>query len=286
MSHDAPGLVVLPSRLAGVEAVRVTGDTRLWSGVSTRYGVTVVYAGAFDFWYRGRAWTQTQGILKLKEPGVVHRDLRVHAPVTAQSVTLDAPVVEAAARELGLRAPPRLPALRDGIGRAEALALHAALRDPGSDTLALQCLLSGMLAALLLGAGASTSAEAVPRARRAALRARDLLHASVVEGVSLDALAVATGLGRFHLLRTFRQELGLTPHAYLTHLRVSRARELLARGVPAARAALEVGLYDQSQLHRHFVRIVGTSPGAYARAVRGTSTSPKKSAERVPHPRR
>ncbi|GMU01774.1 AraC family transcriptional regulator [Corallococcus caeni] len=285
MRRDESGLVVLPARLAGVDGVRVAGDTRLWSGVSTRYGVTVVYAGAFDFWYRGRAWTQAEGVLKLKEPGEVHRDLRVHAPVTAQSLTLAVPVVEGAARELGLRAPPHLPALSGGIGRAEALALHAALRDPGSDALALQCLLAGMLAALL-GASASASVEAVPRARRAALRARDLLHASVVKGVSLEALALASGLGRFHLLRTFRQELGLTPHAYLTHLRVSRARELLARGVPAARAALEVGLYDQSQLHRHFVRIVGTSPGAYARAVRGTSTSPKKGAERVPHPRR
>ncbi|MBN8232167.1 helix-turn-helix transcriptional regulator [Corallococcus macrosporus] len=283
MRRDAPGLVVLPSRLAGVEGVRVAGDTRLWSGVSTRYGVTVVYAGAFDFWYRGRTWTQSEGVLKLKEPGEVHRDLRVHSPVTAQSMTLEAPVVEGAARELGLRAPPRMPALFGGIGHAEALALHAALRDPGSDALMLQGLLAEMLAALL---SARASAESVPRARRAALRARDLLHASVVEGVSLEALAVASGLGRFHLLRTFRQELGLTPHAYLTHLRVSRARELLARGVPAARAALEVGLYDQSQLHRHFVRIVGTSPGAYARAVRGTSTSPKKGAERATHSRR
>jgi AraC-like DNA-binding protein len=26
-----------------------------------------------------------------------------------------------------------------------------------------------------------------------------------------------------------------------------------------------VGLYDQSQLNRHFRRIVGTTPGAYAR---------------------
>lgn len=29
----------------------------------------------------------------------------------------------------------------------------------------------------------------------------------------------------------------------------------------------EVGLYDQSQLNRHFKRIVGLTPGQYARAV-------------------
>jgi AraC-like DNA-binding protein len=29
--------------------------------------------------------------------------------------------------------------------------------------------------------------------------------------------------------------------------------------------AQQVGLYDQSQLNRHFRRIVGTTPGQYAR---------------------
>jgi AraC-like DNA-binding protein len=272
---------LLPPRLPGVEAVRVTSDTRLWSGVSTRYGVAVVEAGAFDFWYRGRAWTLAPGPLKLKEPGEVHRDLRVHAPVTCQSLSLDVPLVHAAARELGLAAAPSLRPVTDGRGRTEALgqALHAALRDPGTGALALQSLLAELLAQVLGGA----TAEAGPaRARRAALRARDLVHASVEEGTSLEALAAAAGLGRFHLLRTFRREFGLTPHAYLTHLRVARARELLARGVSAARAALDVGLYDQSQLHRHFVRIVGVSPGAYARA----STSPKRARAHPSHPRR
>nr|WP_228530784.1 MULTISPECIES: AraC family transcriptional regulator [Myxococcaceae] len=247
----------------------------MWSGVSTRYGVAVVEAGAFDFWYRGRAWTLSPGRLKLKEPGEVHRDLRVHAPVTCQSLSLDVPLVQRAARELGLVAPPPLRPVTDGQGRMERLghALHTALRDPGADTLALQSLLTELLAQLLGGAIAD---EGPMRARRAALRARDVLHASVEQGASLEALATAAGLGRFHLLRTFRREFGLTPHAYLTHLRVARARELLACGVSAARAALDVGLYDQSQLHRHFVRIVGVSPGAYARAVRGTSTSPKR----------
>ena len=46
------------------------------------------------------------------------------------------------------------------------------------------------------------------------------------------------------------------------------AGALLARGVPQAEVAARVGLYDQSQLHRHFKRIAGVTPGAYARAAR------------------
>jgi AraC-like DNA-binding protein len=45
-----------------------------------------------------------------------------------------------------------------------------------------------------------------------------------------------------------------------------RAKELLAAGVRPSEIAPRVGFYDQSQLNRHFRRIVGTTPGAYARA--------------------
>ena len=44
-----------------------------------------------------------------------------------------------------------------------------------------------------------------------------------------------------------------------------RAKQLLVAGVKPSEVAPRVGLYDQSQLNRYFRRLVGTSPGAYAR---------------------
>jgi len=72
---------------------------------------------------------------------------------------------------------------------------------------------------------------------------------------------------KFHLCRAFRDEIGLPPHAYLVHLRIARALDLLRARLPASRVAAEVGIYDQSQLNRHFKRIVGLTPGQYARAL-------------------
>jgi AraC-like DNA-binding protein len=77
------------------------------------------------------------------------------------------------------------------------------------------------------------------------------------------------GLDKFHLVRAFRAALGIAPYEFLTHARVHRARALLSGGATAAAAASAVGYCDQSQLHRHFVRIVGTTPGRYARQRRG-----------------
>jgi transcriptional regulator GlxA family with amidase domain len=62
-----------------------------------------------------------------------------------------------------------------------------------------------------------------------------------------------------------RRQVGLPPYEYLAHLRVSRARELLRRGALVADAAQAVGFCDESQFHRHFRRIIGVPPGAYAR---------------------
>jgi AraC-like DNA-binding protein len=99
-------------------------------------------------------------------------------------------------------------------------------------------------------------------------RAQELLHARFDGSLSLDELAEAAGTGRFALLRAFSRESGITPHAYQVQLRMARACRLIERQVPLAAVALEVGYSEQSALHRPFKRLVGVTPGAYARAAR------------------
>src|SRR5262249_25422530 len=95
-------------------------------------------------------------------------------------------------------------------------------------------------------------------------RALELLHERFADGLTLDELAVHAELDKFHLCRAFRAHVGMPPHAYLTHLRIRRAKELLAAGTRPSDVAAQVGLYDQSSLNRHFRRIVGTTPARFA----------------------
>jgi AraC-like DNA-binding protein len=76
-------------------------------------------------------------------------------------------------------------------------------------------------------------------------------------------------LSRFELIRRFRADTGMTPHAFQVNLRIARARALLAAGVTPAAVAADCGFADQSHLTRTFKRAVGVSPGRYARAVAG-----------------
>jgi AraC-like DNA-binding protein len=98
-------------------------------------------------------------------------------------------------------------------------------------------------------------------------RARDMLHARYREPVTLlDLVETSESISKQRLIRSFRREFGLTPHQYLTHLRLSRARDLMRYGHDCGEAAHAVGFYDQSQMNRHFMNHVGITPGVYAKA--------------------
>ncbi|MGE4319433.1 MAG: helix-turn-helix domain-containing protein [Deferribacterales bacterium] len=83
---------------------------------------------------------------------------------------------------------------------------------------------------------------------------------------SLDDLAKLSGMSRFHFLRSFRQSTGLTPHAYLTQLRLDKAfRLLISTDMPLSRIAAECGYCDQPHFVRSFKKLWGTTPGSIKR---------------------
>ncbi|MGW4805336.1 AraC family ligand binding domain-containing protein [Kitasatospora sp. NPDC004272] len=118
------------------------------------------------------------------------------------------------------------------------------------------------------------AARVAPAGALAVARARELLHARLVDPPSLDELAAAVGARPFPLLRAFRDTHGLPPHAWLNQQRVTAARSLLRRDVPPAEVAVAVGFVDQAHLARHFRRSVGVPPGAYRRAVQERTRPP------------
>jgi AraC-like DNA-binding protein len=234
------------------------------------FAVVVVCEGAFDGWYRGQVRTHVAGSLKLKEPGEVHRDVRVHAPFTLQGVALAPAQVAAAADAMGLRGGARFKAHSFAPGERAtrlAFAMHDALVRDDATEIERATLVAETLGEIVCGGPPPWG-----RAPRAVQRARAFLHDALADKITLDELAAHAALDKFHLVRAFRAEVGLPPYEYLTHLRVARARELLQRGAIVAAAAQAVGFCDESQLHRHFRRIVGVAPGAYARSFAAVRT--------------
>ncbi len=100
-------------------------------------------------------------------------------------------------------------------------------------------------------------------AHAAVRHACDFLHTHYASDVSLEELATIAGLSRFHFCRIFGKEIGVSPSAYQTQLRIAQAKKLLLQSIPIATVASLTGFYDQSHFGWHFKRLVGVTPGSY-----------------------
>jgi AraC-like DNA-binding protein len=103
----------------------------------------------------------------------------------------------------------------------------------------------------------------VSRESRSVARAREYLDAHSGEEVELAEIARVAGLSRSHFIRAFRQETGLTPHAYLMDRRFRTATRLLGKGEAPGDVAAVCGFFDQSHLNRVFKARMAVTPGAY-----------------------
>lgn len=256
--------VQLATSLPGLRAFRSTTE-RLRSGIKEHYVVGRTESGQAEWWARGKVWRSAPGSIHIKEPGDVHRDLALDGQKTFTVVVLPAADI-VRAREVGRVA--SLPHLAAGDERAAPFhRLHDAVV-AGADRLALEVALTEAAATFAQLANASSEHT------RPVRRALEYLRARLSDSFTLDDVASHAALDKFHLCRAFRAQVGMPPHQYLTHLRVQRATELLKRGVRPCELAPSVGLYDQSQLTRHFRRIVGTTPARYASGHPGTRVTP------------
>jgi AraC-like DNA-binding protein len=254
------------SIMPGVEFVRLHATTKLYCGMKAHYGTSLTLGGRARCRVDGTDYAQAPGTLSLKQPGQIHRDLEREGPGSFQLVSFDAELVEASRVALDHAAEGRLAAAQvdPHDERVRPLRrLHDLVLAAVRDRFALEVAVAEAVAAFTSFIGApARSARA--RLRPSVRRARQFLLDNLADKVTLDALADHARTDKFHLCREFSRELGLPPYAFLTHARIVRAGTLLRQGVAASDVAMRVGFCDQSQLHRHFVRIVGCTPGVYS----------------------
>jgi AraC-like DNA-binding protein len=106
----------------------------------------------------------------------------------------------------------------------------------------------------------------VPRDRTLLERVKGRMRAEYATELRLEELAADVGLTTFQLIGLFKRTVGMTPHAYLTQVRLNVACRHLAHARPLAEVATDVGFYDQSALTKHFKRCYGITPLQFARA--------------------
>lgn len=254
-----------PPEAVGWEYLVAQRSRHLWTVFHESYDLCACARWDHRWRYRGRVHSMHGPGTMLLEPGELHRTLSV-PPVAVFKVAIVPPqAVARASVELGGSETVHLakPLTDDPRLREAVWQLGVAVEGGQTGQLELQSLQAAVLLQLLRHGERPAEAAWQP-GMLATQRARDYLSEHLADDVSLDELAQACGCGRFQLLRAFRRRWGLPPHAYQLQLRVQRARWMLRQGQPAVRIASDLGFCDQSHLIRHFRKVTGVTPAAYA----------------------
>jgi AraC-like DNA-binding protein len=268
LAHEGASSLVLRRPIPGVTVVRFAGERPLMRAVPEHYGTTTQLAGHSHWTSGGVQWSSAPGSVGIKVPGQVVVERAREGRLDFHAVLFDTALVHEALATLD-RSPgdPRPYAIEPGDPRAQPLlTLHRHLLDDEPAHVLAQATCDALHALVdVMGAPRGRAPERRAACSAAVMRARQLLDERLTETVDLEALAAHARLDKFRLCRAFSEEVGIPPHAYVTHRRVALAAVLLARGVPQAEVASRVGFYDQSLLHRHFKRILRLTPGEFVR---------------------
>jgi AraC family transcriptional regulator, transcriptional activator for feuABC-ybbA operon len=93
----------------------------------------------------------------------------------------------------------------------------------------------------------------------------DYLSHHYHRAITLTDLAKMAGLSNSHYSRLFKKYIGYSPVEYLTHLRIDRAKELLAHSdIRIKEVSQSVGYEDELYFSRIFKKIVGVSPTQFS----------------------
>ena len=93
----------------------------------------------------------------------------------------------------------------------------------------------------------------------------DYIHNHYMDELSLEDLSRQFYISKYYLCRQFKAMTGFSIGSYVTNYRIREASILLRKGYSVQRAGEEVGFNNNAYFIKTFKKIVGTSPGKYAK---------------------
>ncbi|MGF1742587.1 AraC family transcriptional regulator [Vibrio profundum] len=141
--------------------------------------------------------------------------------------------------------------------------LHQSL-DHSLDPLALDCALYEHVPALLCHNGERQYIESHRLGTRLLEQIKEFARANLDQPIQLDQLAALCQLSTNQFQRQFSRQVGLSPYAWLTRLRLETSLKLLKSGATGSDVAVGVGFFDQAHFCKTFKRHYGITPSQVA----------------------
>jgi AraC-like DNA-binding protein len=269
-----------PPSLLGVVTLSAENSQRPWcvyhetytifnvNPLSKERGVSCGSSEA-EWIYRRKSHYAVPESVNLIEPGELHRNTKTPPPNPFSALMIDPIMMNDIAAEAGMALNPHFKqaVTRDPFLYRSFVELHAVLEQE-TTLLHQQSAFVACIGALLRDHCEDRSQSVSDSSRRCLERARECLTEHFEQTITLNQLADIAGLSRYHFLRAFTREFGLTPHAYQLQIRIERVCRWLECGGIASEAATRAGFADLSHLIRHFKSALGVTPAQYIKAFR------------------
>ena len=233
------------------------------------YGFGVIERGTLCFRYLGADHSAPAGMINLVCSGECH-DGHGQTPegwsyrMFYIAPELMADIVGGEEKKTG-----GLPFFRTGVIENRELAAHLVdghqyiLENP-TENLAIEEFVFGFIISLVRAYGNEKlylprHLHGSPRIKRVIEKLEDEFQ----ENHRLETLSAIAGISKYHFIRVFTKNTGLTPHKYLNQIRIKRSEQMLRGGLDLSEVAYRTGFSDQSHFTRMFKSIRGISPGAF-----------------------
>lgn len=86
------------------------------------------------------------------------------------------------------------------------------------------------------------------------------INGHLTEELSMERLAALFYISKFHMMRLFKEETGLTIGKYITQKRLLLAKDKILEGVPITQVCFDCGFRDYSAFSRAYKGLFGISP--------------------------
>lgn len=96
----------------------------------------------------------------------------------------------------------------------------------------------------------------------------DMLRQQPEISIDIQKMAKYAYLSKFHYIKRFKEDVGITPHRFQLQNKIRKAQRLIDNGTPLSIVATDLGFFDQSHFIKCFKEVVGLTPLQYKRSAK------------------